>query len=173
MIKKEDVVKIGQFNKPHGIHGELSFTFTSDIFDRCDSPYFICEMDGILVPFFIEEYRFRSENGALVKLEKIESDSDARVFTNKDVFYPLSYINEDEEVHAGDKMLVGFTLYDTKAGEIGEIVEIDDATMNILFVIETPAGDELLIPAVDDYVVSLDPQTKKIVMNIPEGLLDL
>ncbi|MGL5635640.1 MAG: ribosome maturation factor RimM [Bacteroidales bacterium] len=173
MIKKEDVVKIGQFNKPHGIHGELSFTFTSDIFDRCDSPYFICEMDGILVPFFIDEYRFRSENGALVKLEKIESDTDARVFTNKEVFYPLSYIHEDEEVHAGDKILVGFTLCDEKAGEIGEIVEVDDSTMNILFVVETPAGEEILIPAVDDYVVSLDAQAKKIVMNIPEGLLDL
>lgn len=173
MIKKEEVVKIGQFNKPHGIHGELSFTFTSDIFDRCDSPYFICEMDGILVPFFIDEYRFRSENGALVKLEKITSDAEARVFTNKEVFYPLAYIHEGEEVHADDKMLVGFTLYDEKAGEIGEIVEVDDSTMNVLFVIETPEGEELLIPAVDDHVVSLDPQAKKIVMNIPEGLLDL
>ena len=36
MIKREDVYKIGLFNKPHGIHGELSFTFTDDIFDRAD-----------------------------------------------------------------------------------------------------------------------------------------
>ena len=33
MIKKEEVYKIGLFNKPHGIHGELQFTFTDDIFD--------------------------------------------------------------------------------------------------------------------------------------------
>ena len=26
MIRKEEVYKIGIFNKPHGIHGELSFT---------------------------------------------------------------------------------------------------------------------------------------------------
>lgn len=31
MIRKEEVYKIGIFNKPHGIHGELSFTFTDDI----------------------------------------------------------------------------------------------------------------------------------------------
>ena len=30
MIKKEEVYKIGLFNKPHGIHGELQFTFTHD-----------------------------------------------------------------------------------------------------------------------------------------------
>ena len=56
MIKKEEVYKIGLFNKPHGIHGELQFTFTDDIFDRVDCDYLICLLDGIFVPFFIEEY---------------------------------------------------------------------------------------------------------------------
>ena len=59
MIKREDVYKIGVFNKPHGIHGELSFTFTDDIFDRVEAEYLICLLDGIFVPFFLEEYRFR------------------------------------------------------------------------------------------------------------------
>lgn len=51
MIKKEEVYKIGLFNKPHGIHGELQFTFTDDIFDRVDCDYLICLLDGIFVPF--------------------------------------------------------------------------------------------------------------------------
>ena len=55
MIKREDVYKIGLFNKPHGIHGELSFTFTDDIFDRADCDYLICRLDDIFVPFFIGE----------------------------------------------------------------------------------------------------------------------
>ena len=55
MIKREEVYKIGIFNKPHGIHGELSFTFTDDIFDRVEAEYLICLLDGILVPFFLEE----------------------------------------------------------------------------------------------------------------------
>ena len=42
MIKREEVYKIGIFNKPHGIHGELSFTFTDDIFDRVEAEYLIC-----------------------------------------------------------------------------------------------------------------------------------
>ena len=51
MIRKEEVYKIGIFNKPHGIHGELSFTFTDDIFDRADCDYLICLLDGISFPF--------------------------------------------------------------------------------------------------------------------------
>lgn len=70
MIKREEVYKIGIFNKPHGIHGELQFTFTDDIFDRVEAEYIICLLDGIFVPFFIEEYRFRSDSTALMKLEE-------------------------------------------------------------------------------------------------------
>ena len=47
MIKKEDVFKIGQFAKPHGIKGEIALVTNSDVFDDSDDPYIICEMDGI------------------------------------------------------------------------------------------------------------------------------
>ena len=89
MIKKEEVYKIGLFNKPHGIHGELQFTFTDDIFDRVDCDYLICLLDGIFVPFFIEEYRFRSDSTALVKLEGVDSAERARMFTNIEVYFPV------------------------------------------------------------------------------------
>ena len=79
MIKREEVYKIGIFNKPHGIHGELSFTFTDDIFDRVEAEYLICLLDGILVPFFLEEYRFRSDTTALVKLEGVDTAERAQL----------------------------------------------------------------------------------------------
>lgn len=88
MIKREDVYKIGVFNKPHGIHGELSFTFTDDIFDRVEAEYLICLLDGIFVPFFLEEYRFRSDSTALVKLEGVDTAERARMFTNVEVYFP-------------------------------------------------------------------------------------
>lgn len=51
MIKKEEVYKIGLFNKPHGIHGELQFTFTDDIFDRVDCDYLSACSTEFLYPF--------------------------------------------------------------------------------------------------------------------------
>ena len=91
MIKREDVYKIGVFNKPHGIHGELSFTFTDDIFDRVEAEYLICLLDGIFVPFFLEEYRFRSDSTALVKLEGVDTAERARMFTNVEVYFPAKH----------------------------------------------------------------------------------
>ena len=54
MITREELIRIGRFNKPHGVKGELSFTFTDDVFDRTECSYIVCEIDGIFVPFFVE-----------------------------------------------------------------------------------------------------------------------
>ena len=66
MIKQEEVYKIGRLGKAHGVKGEVSFQFDDDVFDRVDADYLILDIDGILVPFFMEEYRFRSDSTALV-----------------------------------------------------------------------------------------------------------
>ena len=175
MIQRDELIKIGTFNKPHGVQGELAFTFTDDIFDRCESPYVVCEIDGIFVPFFIEEYRFRSDTTALMKLEDVDSEEEARPFTNLDVYYPKAYITNDEDggLSAPGDFFLHFSVYDTEKGFFLHIVDVDMSTANVLFVVEREKGGELLIPAIDDWVVSADEQEKKLVMNIPEGLLDL
>ena len=174
MIKKEEVVRIGVFNKPHGVKGEISFTFTDDVFDRVDADYLICLLDGILVPFFIEEYRFRSDTTALVKLEDIDTAEKARMFTNVEVFFPKKLIDEaeDDGTIPTWQYFVGFKVEDVHHGYLGDIVGVDDSTMNVLFAI-MHEGEELLLPAHEEFMVKLDKKQRLLVMDIPEGLLQL
>ena len=86
MIKENEVFKIGKFIKPHGIKGEMNFSFENDVFDRVDCPYLICRIDNILVPFFIEEYRFKGKETALIKFEDIDNEEKARRMSG-----PVSY----------------------------------------------------------------------------------
>ena len=135
MIRKEEVFKIGVINKPHGIKGEVSFTFTDDIFDRVDCDYLILLMDGILVPFFMEEYRFRSDTVALVKFEGIDTAEQARRFTNVEVYFPKKFMDEQEDVTSWN-FFIGFRVEDVHHGYLGEITNVDDTTLNVLFAIE-------------------------------------
>lgn len=173
MIKKEEVYKIGLFNKPHGIHGELQFTFTDDIFDRVDCDYLICLLDGIFVPFFIEEYRFRSDSTALVKLEGIDTAERARMFTNVEVYFPVKHAEEAEDGELSWNFFVGFRMEDVRHGELGEVVEVDTTTVNTLFVVEQEDGEELLIPAQEEFIVEINKEKKLITVELPEGLLNL
>lgn len=172
MIKKEEVYKIGLFNKPHGVHGELSFTFTDDIFDRVDCDHLVCLLDGIFVPFFIEEYRFRSDSTALIKLEGVESAERARMFTNVEVYFPAKYAEKTEPGGLTRDFFAGFTMYDIHAGELGEIIDVDEATMNVLFVVRY-GKEELLVPAQEEFIVEIDRMHKTVTVNLPEGLLSI
>lgn len=171
MIKKEEVFKIGIINKPHGVKGEVSFTFTDDIFDRVeDCDYLVLLLDGILVPFFIEEYRFHSDNVALVKFEGIDSTEKARTLTNVEVYYPVKFMDDQEEISSWN-YFIGFRVEDIHHGCLGTVVDVDDATMNVLFVIEN-GDEEVLLPAHEEFILDIDRKKKILKVDIPDGLLD-
>ena len=172
MIKVEDVYRIGLINKPHGVHGELLFSFDDDIFDRMEADYIICMMDGILVPFFFESYRFRSDSTALIKLEGIDTEQQARRMTNVEVFFPKEHVEELEDNELTWSFFVGFLIKDVNEGEIGKVIDVDDSTINTLFVVDHN-DTEVLIPAQEDFIVDLDRGKRVITMQIPAGLLDL
>lgn len=172
MIKQEDVYRIGRLGKPHGVRGELSFQFDDDIFDRVDADYLIFGIDGILVPFFIEEYRFRSNEICLLKVCDIDSEERARELTGCDVFFPRA-LAQEEEGGASWAEIIGFRVINGASGEVaGTIRSVDDSTINVLFSLDTPQG-QALIPASDDLIVDVDRQAQTITMTIPDGLLDL
>ena len=168
MIKREEVYKIGRLGKAHGVKGEISFQFDDDVFDRVDADYLVLDLDGILVPFFIEEYRFRSDTTALLKLCDVDTQERARQLTNTDVYFPLSLADDDAPITYS--FLVGFSLIDAHSGRnIGSIASIDDQTANILFELE----DGRLIPASDELIADIDKEQRQITIELPEGLLEL
>jgi 16S rRNA processing protein RimM len=172
VIKQDEVYRIGIINKPHGVHGELLFTFDDDIFDQVDADYIVCLMDGILVPFFFESYRFRSDSTALIKLEGIDTEQQARRMTNVEVYFPKEHAEKLEDNELTWNYFVGFLIKDINKGEIGKVTDVDDSTINTLFVVDHK-GTEVLIPAQEDFMVELNRKKKVITMHLPEGLLEL
>lgn len=173
MIKKEDVFKIGQFAKPHGIKGEIALVTNCDVFDESDDPYVICEMDGILVPFFIEEYRYKTDTVMLLKLKNIDDEKTARELSNREVFYPLDEVDEDDLV--GEMTwdnFIGYAVIDERHGRIGIITDVDESTLNVLLQIDRD-GEELLLPAAEELILSADHENKTLAVSVPDGLLDL
>ena len=169
MIKQEEVYKIGRLGKSHGVRGEVSFLFDDDVFDRVDADYLILDIDGILVPFFIEEYRFRSDTTALMKFEGIDSQERARELTGCDVYFPRNLAASDDDSISWSA-IVGFGIIDASTNKsVGHIASIDDSTLNILFCLE----DGHLIPASEDLITQIDQQARTITMHLPAGLLEL
>ncbi len=171
MILKEDLFPIGQINKTHGLNGEMSFSFTTDVFDQAEAPFFVLEIQGIFVPFFISEYRFKSDTTGLLKLDGIDTEEKARDLYGNILYLPKKFLDQTEASEIGLEYFIGFNVQEN-GKSIGIITEIDDSTENALFILDSD-GTDLLIPVVEEYIIDIDHDHKILTMNLPEGLLDL
>lgn len=171
MITLNDVYRIGTLGKPHGVKGEIAFSFEDDVFDREEADCLFIMIDGLLVPFFIEEYRFSSDVMALMKFEGIDSLEQAMSLTGCEVYYPRDH--EDDDYTVSKAELNGFKLIDAASERVvGTIQALDDSTANLLFVVSTDRG-ELLIPASHELIKKIDKQQQTITVEIPAGLLEI
>ena len=169
MLKKEDFVYFGKFLKPHGTKGEIGLQGdTFALGDDCD--FVACDIDGILVPFFFESVRSKNSDTLIVKVERMENADEVRYLTNREAFIPRKWVEESEEVSLG--YFIGFMATDRTLGEIGEIVDIDDSTINTLFVLEKD-GEEILIPAQEEFIADIDHDRQTIVFDLTQGLVTL
>lgn len=169
MLKKEDFVYFGKFLKPHGTKGEIGLE-TEDFTLGEDCDFVACDIDGILVPFFFEERRAKNSDTLIVKIERMESAEEVRYLTNRKAYIPRKWTENSEELSWA--YFRGFTAIDETTGELGEIIDLDDSTMNTLFVIDNN-GEELLVPLQEEFIVGIDQENREIIFNLPQGLVSL
>ncbi len=174
MIRLEEVYKIGKIGKPHGVKGEVTLLFSDDVFDRTDADYLVLLIDGILVPFFFEEYRFKTDESAIVKFCDIDDKEQAQSLTGCDVFFPRSLSDKDDG-EVTWYALEGFNVKNSKDGGrlLGIITHVDDSTINVLINVKTPEGKDILIPASEDFIKNISTEKREIEVSLPDGLLGL
>lgn len=173
MITDHDVYKIGSLTRTHGVRGEVAFQFTDDVWDRVEADYLFLRLDGLLVPFFLEEWRFRSDNVALLKFEDIDSTDDARRIVGTEVYFPKDLTPEDlDEEELEWQHFTGFEVWQDDS-LLGTVTSVLDQTANVLLVVTTPDDRELLIPAHEDFVLEADHRQRRLLVSVPEELLNL
>ena len=153
MIAEQQVMPIGKVGKAHGVKGEVTLYVDNDVFDRMEADYLVLRIDGILVPFFIEEYRWRNDSTVLMKFCDVDSVQQARALTGCEVLFPRELA--DEESAADIHSVIGYELYDGET-PVGTVTGIDASTINMLLEVQTPQGKEVLIPVSDELITAID-----------------
>jgi 16S rRNA processing protein RimM len=172
MITQNEIFPIGKIIKPHGISGEMTFSYTSDVFENDDFTYFVIEIDGIFVPFFIAELRHKASDTAFLKLDGISNEKEVRQLTGKTLYASKRFLEKVKSEEITIDYFVGFQLIDAAHGTVGSITKVDSTTANTLLFVQT-ASDELLIPFNEDFITDINHKKKIIYVSLPEGLLDL
>ena len=170
MIQAEELIKTGRLIKPHGIKGEMLASSDINLFGN-ETPYLILEIEGIYVPFFIESIRSKGSD-YLIKFEHINNEVAVKELMGKELFFPRQHLSSMYEEPTTWNSYIGYTVEEEKVGVLGKLEAIDNSTLNVLFTVRSPQG-ELLIPAVDNFFLSIDDKHRRIVVTLPDGLLNL
>lgn len=172
-MRKEDCFYLGKIAKKFSYKGEVLIWLDTDepeLYEDMESVF--VEQNKHLVPFFIVTSSLHKGDFLRTRFEDIDSEEDADKIMGSAVYLPLTALPKLE----GDKFyfheVIGFDAEDERLGNIGKIVSINDSSAQPLF--EILKGEiEILIPMIDDFIVKIDRENKKVVLNTPEGLVDL
>lgn len=179
MITEEEITRVGKLLKTHALKGEMNVLLDIDPEFLTEGNPAIIDIDGIYVPFYADSVRPKGSTSYLVKFQGIDSEIEAREMVNKNVYALRNSLKDfmheeyEDECYTLYDDMIGWELIDTEKGLIGKIKEIDTNTENELLIVETPEGNTVYVPLADDLITEIDEDGSRLVMELPEGLLEL
>ncbi|PHS06513.1 MAG: 16S rRNA processing protein RimM [Kordia sp.] len=169
----KDCFYLGKVVKKYSFKGELLVKLDTDepeIFKNLESVFI--SLRNNLIPFFVDTCKLHKSQLLRIKFEDVDSEEDANALLKSDLYLPLSIL----PTLSGNKFyyheVTGFMIIDENFGEVGVIDNINDTGAQELFVIDRD-GTEILIPLNDQFIKKVDRENKQIIVNTPEGLIDL
>ena len=172
-MQKADCFYLGRIVKKYSFKGEVLAKLDTDqpeLYENLDSV--LVEYRNNLIPFFIESSQLHKSELLRIKFEDIDTEQDADSILKSDLYLPLDFLPKLE----GDKFyfheVIGFTIEDVNFGKVGIIKGVNDNTAQALFEIDRD-GIEILIPMNDELIKKVDRKNKIILVETPEGLIDL
>lgn len=173
MIHEEDFFRIGYVSRLHGIKGEVEAHMEGEAFDEGDAEYVMLKLDGLLVPFFWSEYRFKGQSGVIFKFDDVDTEAEARTLIGAEVFYPREAMSKEAPGLLSWNLLTGYLVTDAEGATVGRVKSVDNRSCNVLLIAEREDGSELFLPFHEDLVAELNHEERRIALHIADGLLSL
>lgn len=167
---------IGFTKKTYGIKGELKLNIPDkNLEDFAQAEVLFLLINGRKIPYFVESVNY--ENPFTLKFEDINSKETALELTGSEIFMRTKdLLPETEKVLEVEELVyekyVRYKIQDTTLGLLGEIEDIVEYPQQEMAVLKIE-DKEVLIPLNEQLIISIDAATKIIMMDLPEGLLEL
>ena len=166
-------VTLARVVKTQGRHGEVAVEVHSDVPDRLHVGLrvFALAEDGSRRELNIE-HAWPHKDWLVLKFAGVDSISDAEPLVGSELQVPLSERAELEPGAAYVSDLVGCALFD-HGREVGVISDVRFGAGEAPLLVVRSGKQEFEIPYAQEFLVGVDLETKRIEMNLPEGLLDV
>ena len=173
-MEHQDYYLLGKIFRTHGVKGDVL------IFLDVDDPSRYKKMKSIFLEMNdeLKEYAIAKvnvsvgEKNAIIHLQGVDDMNAAELILKTNLYQPLSMLPKLKGNAFYFHELIGFGVTDTLLGELGVITNVHDMPQH-------PVGamlykeKEVLFPLSDETLVKIDRENKKIIVTLPDGLLDV
>jgi 16S rRNA processing protein RimM len=158
---------VGYILAPWGIRGEVKVEVVTDFPERF-APRKLVYLNTR--PIEIESCHPHKQH-LVVKLATIDSVEDAEKLRGQDLTIPSSELSRLPEGQYYTFQIIGLDVLTTDGEHLGQIADIMTTASNDVYIVKGKRG-EILIPAIEDVVKSIDLEKGEMVIEAIEGLLD-
>ncbi|MCF0063579.1 ribosome maturation factor RimM [Dyadobacter chenwenxiniae] len=172
-MTQDNCYLLGYIVRTHGTAGNVVIFLDVDYpeeYEDLDAIY--VEIKGELVPYFIENFNLQKQANAIVKFEDINTIEKAQALVGSSLYLSLDELEElsNEEFYYHE--IKGFTVVDQTVGTLGTVREVYSLNGQDLIAMDYQSV-EVLIPTAADIVLKADKENKQLIVNLPEGLLEV
>ena len=171
-MENQDCIYLGKILKPFSYNGELKIyieDFYIDQIKELDS--FLLKIQGSYIPFTIKAITKNKSNIFRISLDGIDSEDLAKKLAGVEIYVENNLIKSEVLEKNNNYIFVDYVIYNNNS-IIGKIIDIIENKNQDLFEVIV-SEKRILIPIVDEFIVNIDNDNKKIIMSLPEGLTDL
>ena len=166
MIEQSELIRIGTMRRPHGKSGELQCQMDNAYWDDADADFLVLLLDGIFVPFRVEDWRGKGADSLIFRLKGVDSEVKALRLVNTEAYMLRRDLAEEAEEMMTWQDLTGYEVLNANHIAQGRVATVDESTINTLLELE----DGRLLPVHEDLIIEIDEPHKRIILDLPEGL---
>ncbi len=115
-------------------------------------------------PFTIESIRWK-QNLLLLKFLEINDRSVVSELTNSLVYIKTDLLEPLADGEFYYHELIGMQVYEEGGKHLGELVSVFETGANDVYLVEDEEGREVLLPAIDDMILAIDPDEARITVR--------
>ena len=165
---------VGRVARPHGIRGHVIVNPETDFLEqrfRVGEALLVARPGAEAVSRRILSVRFH-QGRPILELEGIASMSEAEILAGSELRLPAAAVGRLPEGTFHHHELIGCEVRDRSDALLGRVSSVEGPMERSRLVVQGQRG-EIQIPMTANICISIDPAASRIVVDPPEGLLDL
>jgi len=161
---------VGKIRRPHGVHGDVVLELLTDFPERLrpNAKIYLGEKH---IPKVLASTRSHGE-GLILGIKGINTPEDAGKYRNWLVYVSAKELPDLGKGEYYFHELLGMNVFDDTGNRLGELTSILETGANDVYVVTGDSGTEILLPAIEEVILSVDVKKHLMHVHLLPGLLD-